>query len=343
MVKLTRVHERRFSTLFDFEIAARPIVVKAPSGRRHEALARGEDVEALPESLRITPRIAPEQKGLREYRALFAIEQLFQALSDRRFGAVHVLDFLPEFAALCMERITAESLERRLNSARWLSGPDACAIALRGVRNVGTWLRIFHGSPPLEHTRTRSERRSELVDSLLHFIAYLEPRGAARDLVRALREQIPAAASARLPEQLPLGLSHGDFAPRNLFCDAEGRVTALDTQAGWRAPIYADLAHFLVAVEATPLRLFGGVRIPISAFERSLRSELLCGYFGAEPPPRAALAFFELQEWLARWAALVHHAEVAQGMRRVAKSGRRRFAARSIASCVAGCVERLNE
>ncbi len=340
-VKPTGVRERRFSTFFDFEIETHPVLVKVPSGRRHSALARSAGSGALPESLRLAPRVAPEQKGLREYRALLAMEQHFRALSDRRFGTVPVLDFLPEFAALCMERVAAEGLERRLNAARWMRNSAAQAVAACGVRNAGSWLRIFHASPPLEHTRSCSEQREELIDSLLRFVEYLEPRGAAPDLVRLLRECLPAAAHAQLPEPLPLGLSHGDFAPRNLLCDAAGRVTALDTQAGWRAPIYADLAHFLVAVEATPLRLFGGIRIPATAFERSLRSELLAGYFGAEPAPRAALALFEIQEWLARWAAIVHHADAARGLRRAAKSGRRLLASRSIAGCVAACVEEL--
>ena len=53
-----------------------------------------------------------------------------------------------------------------------------------------------------------------------------------------------------LPADLPLGTSHGDYAPRNILVGAHGEVTVLDTLGRWRAPIYSDLGNFLFAIKA---------------------------------------------------------------------------------------------
>jgi len=341
-VTLTGVRERRFSTLFDFEVAAQALVVKAPSGRRHRALAQDSGETALPDSLRLTPRVRPEQKGVREFRALRAIQEHFDALADRRFGCVRVLDYLPEFGALCMERVPAESLARYLAGAR-RAGPRAelPAAAAQGFRNAGTWLRIFHAAPGLEHTRTRHERREDLRASLLRFLDYLDSHGQRPELLSELRSALPAAVESRLPPLLPTGLCHGDFAPHNLLCDASGRITALDTQAAWRAPIYEDLAHFAVSLDGPALFLLTDGRPPQRSDQCRVLRELLAGYFGDEKLPRAALALFEIQARLARWAALVHHADAAQGLRRAAKRGRLALISRGIASRIAACTREL--
>jgi aminoglycoside phosphotransferase (APT) family kinase protein len=329
-IRLSRIRERRFSTLFDFEIAGRPVLVKAGAGRRHRRLATTGSPGALPDALRLVPRTPHGQKAAREFRALAAIERHFALHPDPRFASVRALDYFPDFSALCMERLDCENLEFALRRAARSPSATARAGAERALGHAGSWLRVFHAMEPLEHTTPLHLFHEELVACFDSLLDYLVARGESVAFVRELGREIHAALK-RLPDPLPAGLAHGDFAPRNLLLDEAGRLIALDTQAGNLAPIHSDLAHFLVALATPPLQPLW--RSPVHAAQRHghWRDAFLAGYFGGAALPRNALALFEIREWLARWAALDHHARAARGWRRALKYARYRRNARGIA------------
>jgi hypothetical protein len=245
------VRERRFCTLFDFEIGGLELLVKSGIGRRHRALGESRSPGALPDALRLVPRTPPADKAAREFRALAEIERHFREQRDPRFGYVHPFDYFSDLPALCIERSRAETLEKLLRRSECNPSSSSNGHAERALQNAGSWLRIFHAMDPLEHTRPLDLRHPELLGSIKALSEFLAARGEAAALLRALRAELPIALK-QLPDPLPCGLAHSDFAPRNLLCDASGRISAIDTQAWNISPIYADLAHFRIALVTPP-------------------------------------------------------------------------------------------
>jgi aminoglycoside phosphotransferase (APT) family kinase protein len=120
-------------------------------------------------------------------------------------------------------------------------------------------------------------------------------------LPTGVADVIRQRATKLLPTKLPLGLVHGDFAPRNIFIGAGSHVTVIDSLGQYRAPIYEDLAYLLVELlsGATRLRHRG---LPRSTAElASMRAELLSGYGIADD---VILSIFELRALLDKWRSL---------------------------------------
>ena len=113
-----------------------------------------------------------------------------------------------------MERVKRPTLARLLlgaSRARWLRRVRPAETAFA---NAGTWLRFYHELPRLAHTRPHNTRRADFIRSIHEFADYIatneETVFPARVAARA--EDL---ADAALPDELPLGLGHGDYAPRN--------------------------------------------------------------------------------------------------------------------------------
>ena len=108
----------------------------------------------------------------------------------------------------------------------------------------------------------------------------------------------------RLPLTLPLGLAHGDFAPRNVLADGNGRVTVLDTLARFQAPIYEDLGYFLNDMNTARLQTCSLGSAYSLRFLADCRSALLRGWSN-DPLDHRAIPLFEAQALLDRWCARI--------------------------------------
>jgi hypothetical protein len=276
----------------------------------------------MEDRLRLYPKTDPHLKHLNEYRALRAIHQQFASSDgDPRFDAIRPLEALSYPHALVMEKSESGSFGSIWRSANRLQhrfcGADVEAV----VRRAGQWLRIFHALPPLEHTRARSAQRDDFLEAADRFSFNLAKAGFEERFFHDLPRRLGSLAAA-LPSKLPLGLSHNDFAPRNILLAGDGRVTVFDTQARWKSPIYEDLAHFLIALQAS------GFQICTAGawYDRRLLSRcekaFLQGYFGDQAPPLTAVRLFQCLLFLERLAALVCRYRTAQGWRRTIKGCR---------------------
>jgi aminoglycoside phosphotransferase (APT) family kinase protein len=276
----------------------------------------------IEDRLRLYPKTDPYLKHLNEYRALLAIHQQFGSSDcESRFDAIRPLEALAYPHALVMEKSRSRNFGSTWRSANRLQhrffGADVGTV----MRRAGQWLRIFHGMAPLEHTRPRSEERDDFLESVERFSINLAESGYEARFFRGLPRRV-ASLAADLPSELPLGLSHNDFAPRNILLAADGRVTVFDTQARWQAPIYEDLAHFLIALQAS------GVQVCTAGawYDRRLLSRceasFLEGYFADQPAPLPAVRLFQCLLLLERLAALVCRYRTARGWRRTVKGCR---------------------
>ncbi|MEO8494842.1 MAG: hypothetical protein ABI614_07210, partial [Planctomycetota bacterium] len=101
-----------------------------------------------------------------------------------------------------------------------------------------------------------------------------------------------------LAHDLPLGLAHGDFAPRNVIVSDNGRITVLDTLARWRAPIHENLALFLLSLQLSRGAKTLLTRSPIGL--TTISRAFLSGYRGNAECEWPTLRLFILQALLDR-------------------------------------------
>lgn len=321
-VQLRRTNRRINSTLHEFVVNVgeneHRVLVKQPS-TLHLSSRSGLPAHDRP---RLFPKALPEWKSRFEFRAMSAIERHVARLDDPRFAAVRVLDLLPDQHSLVLEKVGEQSLGRQLPRASLISaGPAARQCLDRTVRNSGAWLRRYHELPALEHTRPRGASRTVFVDALVRFTEYLARATGEASLERLGRELVERA-EAVLPAVLPLGLGHGDYAPRNVLAGPTGQIRIIDTQARWQAPVYEDISHFLTAIKASPMQIMSRGLACRARFAAHLERQFLAGYFEDASIPLDRIRLFECQTLVERWAGLVHRSQESRGWKRLAKGGR---------------------
>ena len=97
------------------------------------------------------------------------------------------------------------------------------------------------------------------------------------------------AARTALPNDLPLGTGHGDFAPRNILVGPDNQIAVLDTVSRWQVPVYEDVAGFLVALKASKSQVYGRRWLYDTRVLQDYEHRFLLGYFGQHALPVAAI------------------------------------------------------
>ncbi len=288
---------RPFSELYEFtihgDVKSRRLFVKLPFPNRS---CRSNTANRP----RLFEPAAPELLASLEFTAMRHIQQSFSRLDDARFGSVHVLDLVQSPDAIVMEK--AEGATLREVSGGCLGAErdvdDSTAVIQNAVfQNVGQWLRHFHQLPDLPHTRPRTTRRDHFIAMIDEFLDYF-PAVRAPRWMTSVGEFLRQESESTLQHGLSLGLAHGDFAPRNVIVAANNRVTVLDTLARWRAPIYEDIALFLLS-----LKLGRGSKLLFTSRTKGLTTssrEFLKGYFDDASSEWPTIRLFILQAILDR-------------------------------------------
>lgn len=278
--------------------------------------------------LRTDPASA-EELTVSEHRGLQALADL-AAEHPGGFGAVRPLDVLPEHATLLMEYVDAGTLrEALLAQSRlappFLPWPRSARPPYSAWPNAGRWLRTFHDQVPGPDARTRQPTRDSVVERFDAYDRYLTDQLGRRVLGRVASTGAGLAGTL-LPERLPLATGHGDFAPRNVFVDDQGRLSVIDPMPRWRVPRYEDLSRFLVALRLLGLQVHTR-GLAYSAAELDRREEaVVAGYFGTDAIPRAELGCYQLLIVLDKWSALVAAATGGSGPVSAARAAAQRIA-----------------
>jgi Ser/Thr protein kinase RdoA (MazF antagonist) len=284
---------------------------------RQTTLVGGERIENAPPRLFV--RCHVDDKAPFEYAALAAIHENFSRLGDQRFGAVRPLAVLPGERTILMEELHSVSLARMLSWRRRMASSQHPRRLSEAFRHAGAWLRQYHALPPLSHTRPRHAEREEFIDSVQRVGIYLAEATGHQAPLDQVTNRVSGLARSALPSQLPLGLAHTDFAPRNVLVNSAGGVAAIDTLGRWQAPLYEDVGYFLVGLQTAEVQIYSQgwwlTQRPLQQFEAAF----LEGYFESCPVPRQAVRLFEIQSLLYRWAAIVHGSQRSAGLRRLVK------------------------
>jgi hypothetical protein len=323
-VRHVRTQVRRNATLYYFDVqvgaSSHAIVVKVPFGRRQSGSGARRTRKILPDELRILPISTSDVRGSLEHATLDRIHHRFAEDGDGRFGAIRVLDHLPEAQALVMVCCPDPNLDdlflRRSRLYLHRRSPRIDAA----IRNAGAWLRRYHELPALPETADRAPLRADLLASIDRFATYLRETVGDRAFFERVRDTFHRAAGTSLPERLPLATNHGDFVPRNILVGDGDRVTVFDTRAQWRAPVYEDVARFLVALSASELQMMGQGFMYGRAELAGYESEFLQGYFDRGAVPLRAVRLFECQRLLAMWVASAYQRATSGGLRRARKA-----------------------
>lgn len=302
-VVLHHVAKHRSSTLYHY-------ILSAASGRQR-VVVKTPPLAAAPPQISATTE--PETKFRVEYEALMHIHDYFSNLQDPRFAAIRPLDFIPEHLGIVMEEAEEPSLRSLFAKTSRLQPWMNAGNLFECFRHAGAWLRAFHALPRPEHALERDTRRQDYFALVEKLAAFLAEATREKDFFAALCREASHAAHQALPEHIPLGLTHGDFALRNLLIGPNHRVRAIDTQAKWLMPIYEDLAYFLVGLITTwPQVLSQGLAFGKEDLQR-FEEEFLRGYFEGETIPNESLRLFKIKILLLKWSANVHRMHRPEG------------------------------
>lgn len=300
-VELTDVNRRVDTDLYHYNVGNYSVLVKA----RHADYRPPAVLEERPRLF----QIKHQQKHNLEFQALSAIYNHFDMYSDPRFGAIRVLDYLPEHQAIMMVKVTAPNFRDLFARYNRLQSRFQDDDILEIFRNIGAWLKVYHSLPMQEFVHIKYETRDSFIDITREITAYLGEKLGNQSYFDRVMQILNDRAASSLPEQLPMGRGHGDFAPRNILIENDGRVTVIDTLATWQIPIYHDITYFVIRLYTSQPQVYTFGLAYSQKWLKTCENAFLEGYFGSRDNiPHDALNVFNIQSLLDKWTALIGHA-----------------------------------
>jgi hypothetical protein len=300
-VRLVNAHQYRHSQFYRFEISG--------GGKSFHALVKTPPLYSPHKDRpKLGPRIDPSDKFEAQYKAMSKIHKYFTGLADPRFGTVRPLDKLTEQRAFIMEEVPAPSLRSlvdqtsRLKNPLRAGGPNDLTLAFR---NAGAWLCKFHSMPTDQPVKIHNGHRSDFITTINKLVDYLVNTNPKNVFLQQIAAKTVQDAMHILPEELPLGLRHGDYGTSNILAGVDGKVTIVDTPAICHAPIYEDLAYLLVAIKAKWSQVLSQKLAYNSKQFALYEREFLSGYFGQSPIPYRIIRLYQVQTLLVRWSGRV--------------------------------------
>jgi len=244
-----------------------------------------------------------------ERATLIAVSDHIERGDDQRLEAVRVFDTFPTDGVIAMEFLPHPTLRRLIRTRCFTPFSQAPGDVVRAATNAGVWLRAFHSMPRPERAVDRLTTRADFLDTIDQLTTFLSDNGQDPEIVHRASALVHAAAKRDLPEDIPCGLKHGDYAPRNILVAASSRVAVVDTPGRFWSAIYVDIGYFLAGLRTLLPRMLTGGLIPSTRTLDEIESAFLGGYFAEEPVPRQQVRLFEVLTLLARWASTVHGAQ----------------------------------
>ncbi|HEU0295010.1 MAG TPA: hypothetical protein VFR47_19870 [Anaerolineales bacterium] len=304
-VHLVDKMERRTVILYRFRVSnntqTHSVFVKVPSPLSPTSPTNGSVCEKPP----LFPKVDPHDKLRLQYSALKAIYEYFTSLHTQNLGAIRVLDYLPEYDAI----FTEESYDLKLRQLFFRKNRLYSKFFDNGLipafRNAGAWLSAYHKMPKDEDVFPRDSHREDYMEAIIKLKDFLVKTLGDESFFNTTSSILLNEAQEIFPKSLPLGLGHGDFAPRNILIGPDARVTVLDTLARWRTPIYEDIGYFLNELKTSyPQVVSQG--LAFSANQLATHEQaFLKGYFDQEPIPYSAIQLYEALALLDKWSSTI--------------------------------------
>jgi hypothetical protein len=304
-VKLVEKNERPASVLYEFSVIneeeKRLILVKIPYHRGRSA-SEADDSYFKP---RLFPRTEPRDMHKLEYTALQTISDYFSSLDEKDLGTIRVLDYLPDYQAIFTEVCKGTNLRELLLQTNRLYNRFPQRELAPAFRNVGKWLRFYHGMPKEDNVTVRHTHRHEYIEAVCKLTGFLATTQQGEDFFQRITSVLESSALKLLPESLPIGLGHGDFAMRNILVGENAHITVIDTFAKWKAPIYEDIGYFINGLKMNAPQVMSQGLL----FSARQLSELECafleGYYEQNHIPHPQIQLYVILAMLDKWASIV--------------------------------------
>lgn len=302
-VRLLSKQERPSAMLYRFKVGTnaqnRSVFVKVPL----RLTGNGHNSRNTYEKPQLFPKTEPRDMHWLHYTALKTIYDYYTDLDKEQLGAIRVLDYLPQYHAIFTEESSDPKLRDLFFQENRLRFPLGHVGLSAAFQNVGVWLHLYHRMPKDQDVKVRHQHRDDYIDAITTITDFLAKTLNKGSFFKEVASQLIDKARQTLPESLPLGLGHGDYAMRNILVGPNSRVTVLDTFAKWRAPIYEDIGYFLTDLKmSSPQVLSRGFAFrsnQLAAYEDAF----LKGYFGQDPIAYPALRLYEALALLDKWSS----------------------------------------
>lgn len=298
--------ERPRSILYQFTVGDRvqnhEILVKVPHPTKRLATETNNVSYYKPD---LFPKAGVNEAHALGYTALRSIAEYFSSIGEDQLGTVRVLDYLPEHRAIFTEASKDPNLRQLFLETSRLRAKLSPRELVLPLRNVGRWLRLYHEMSKEDNVESRHTYRHEYIEAIAKLTDFLGTALNDRAFFQKVVSSVETRALKILPESLPVGLGHGDFAMRNILVGSNARISVLDTFAKWRTPIYEDIGYFLSSLKFSAPQvisqglLFGSAQL--SAYERAF----LEGYFNQKPIPYPEIRLYEMFTLLDKWSSVI--------------------------------------
>jgi len=304
-VQLLSKQERASAVLYRFKVGneakIHSVFVKVPL-RLSE---NGQNNGSAYEKPQLFPKTEPRDMHWLHYTALKTIYDYYTSLDKAQLGAIRVLDYLPQYHAVFTEESSDPKLRDLFFRENRLRYPLGHAGLSATFQNVGLWLRLYHTMPKDQDVKVRHQHRNDYVEAITTITDFLAKTLKSESFFKETASKLIDTARKTLPESLPLGLGHGDYAMRNILVGPNSRVTVLDTFAKWRTPVYEDIGYFLTdLMMSSPQVLSHGLAFRLNQLA-TYEEAFLKGYFGQESIPYPAIRLYEALAVLDKWSSKV--------------------------------------
>jgi hypothetical protein len=297
--------ERRTAFLYRFKVSndtqTRIVFVKVP----FRLSPNSQTNRSVHEKPLLYPKADPQDMHRLHYSALRAIYEYFTGLNQKNLGAIRVLDYLPDYCAIFTEESRDPKLRQLFLRKNRLYSPLPDEKLAHAFQNVGTWLSAYHQMPKEEDVYVRHSQPEDFIEAITKLKDFLARILGDESFFNKISSIIISKAQEILPESLPLGLGHGDFALRNILIAPNTRVTVLDTFAKWRTPIYEDIGYFLNDLKMSYPQVISHGLAFSSKQLASYEQAFLQGYFDQDLIPYPVIRLYETLALLDKWSSTI--------------------------------------
>ena len=308
----------RFNVSNDVQI--RSVIVKVPL----RGSTKSRPLGSIYEKPLLFPKTEPSDMHRLYYTALLTIYEHFTSLGNQQLGAIRVLDYVPQYCAILSEESKDQNLRQLFLRETRLRSPFNYDRLTAAFQNVGIWLRVYHAMPKKEDVKVRHHHRDEYIEAIIRLTDFLAKSWGDEPFFEKTASIIITKAREILPESLPLGLGHGDYAMRNILLGQNAHVTVLDTFAKWRTPIYEDIGYFLNRLKMSGPQVASQGLAYSSDQIRAYEHAFLKGYFEQTSIPYPAIRLYEILALLDNWSGVITHYH--QGSDKIKVFGRMKIA-----------------
>jgi len=302
-VQLLSKQERPSAMLYRFKVGNaaqnRSVFVKVPL----RLTGNGHNSRTTYEKPQLFPKTEPRDMHWLHYTALKTIYDYYTDLDKEQLGAIRVLDYLPQYHAIFTEESSDPKLRDLFFRENRLRSPFGHARLATAFQNVGMWLHLYQMMPKDQDVQVRHQGRSDYIEAITTISDFLAKTLKRDSFFKEIAFRLIETAQETLPESLPLGLGHGDYAMRNILIGPNSRVTVLDTFAKWRVPVYEDIGYFLTDLKvSSPQVLSHGLAFSLNQLT-TYEEAFLKGYFGQDPIPYRTIRLYEALALIDKWSS----------------------------------------